>query len=1077
MRSLYLILTCSLCFWAFSAESAPAGKIIRVRPGDGSFTRAAKNWRPGDTILLAPGEYRESFSTRARGKKILNGLTIKAEIPGSVVFRGDVPAPEFVPCGDGIWKAPWPALPETVFERDTLRALLYCSTRGGLDRNAGTWTYDEKEKCLYLRTTDSREPAKHTLTIGVTPRHGFNFYAAKAAEGPRNILLEGFSVTGFFSRGRYADQRIPSSQKKVPWGIVINRPQENVVIRDVTAFLNGMGIGFCVSSRNGIIENCRAWGNRSQHNRSGCGIGIFDENAHCILRNNIGADNSGNDIFLYGGPFAGSTGFDSNRAYGRIRVKGSKHKDFQVTNCIAGSFSHLSHPRHIRNSFTASYVENGELMTKENLFCRYEKNLVPEKVFADWENFDCRPMGGVPEAVAKRAPAPGSEKLFFLSPKGNDKADGRSIHTAFATFARAQKALVPGAELYITGPVKGNLVLKKLKNVAIRGRGVYASLIQGKITVENSSSIKLERLMPAELCIRNSKDVSVAHCYGKLQVSGAERVRLTHNHFTEAHMEKAPGSFVTANIFDRFSGESGALWSDYNAYGDKVPAGEKHSFKARALRGRKGSCRNAWEFDGKAIDGMPVGPFRRQKRNVALKLENLEFKSLTPETAVVEIKGNIPFTGTLFYGTTPQNNRKIEFSTSSCRHRVTLPGIVPGKKYFVRCEAKAEIPECFSNAELPNSLTSRSGGKKSGHFTAPLKYAAAKTYYVSPSGSDEGAGTRGEPFRTVGYAVGRLLPGDTLILRGGDYCEMVEIPVSGTRERPITLRGAEGEKVRFHGGIGSLLTDGIRIIGQKHLIFENMIFTGNGLSDEDGYSFAPIRVEGSENITFRRLLIGGATYTIGVWKSKNILIEDCVLAFGHGGLEIAGTSAVVRHCTFAYGGVNHIAFRNHGKEKILLENNIFTDLLNMKGSNALVHIHDPDVFTEKNNCFYLRMPWHERRIYGWNLAGGQLAEKNLPDQLSKFPFLGRRQTPYSTFVREFKRKSSSFSADPKLKIHPGFIVRYATLANWKKRWKKNQTASYAEHHRIGKTARLEFRNYLPQASEVNRRGCGPRNNK
>ena len=102
MKYLHLILLCTCLSASFLKAAPAAGRIIRVRPGDGSFTRAARTWKPGDTILLAPGEYRERFAARAGEKTVLRDLTIKAEIPGSVVFRGDVPAPRFTPCGNGI---------------------------------------------------------------------------------------------------------------------------------------------------------------------------------------------------------------------------------------------------------------------------------------------------------------------------------------------------------------------------------------------------------------------------------------------------------------------------------------------------------------------------------------------------------------------------------------------------------------------------------------------------------------------------------------------------------------------------------------------------------------------------------------------------------------------------------------------------------------------------------------------------------------------------------------------------------------------------------------------------------------
>lgn len=88
--------------------------------------------------------------------------------------------------------------------------------------------------------------------------------------------MEGFIITGYYSRIKFADQRLPFSLKSVPWGLVISHTEKNVIVRDVTAFLNGLGIGFCSGSAGGVIENCRAFGNRNPYNHSGSGIGIYD---------------------------------------------------------------------------------------------------------------------------------------------------------------------------------------------------------------------------------------------------------------------------------------------------------------------------------------------------------------------------------------------------------------------------------------------------------------------------------------------------------------------------------------------------------------------------------------------------------------------------------------------------------------------------------------------------------------------------------------------------------------------------------------------------------------------------------
>jgi hypothetical protein len=78
--------------------------------------------------------------------------------------------------------------------------------------------------------------------------------------------------------------------------------------------------------------------------------------------------------------------------------------------------------------------------------------------------------------------------------------------------------------------------------------------------------------------------------------------------------------------------------------------------------------------------------------------------------------------------------------------------------------------------------------------------ARAANHYVAPNGHDGGAGTRGAPWRTLGYAFSRLRAGDTLEVRGGDYDERVSMkPAAGTATSRITVRAARGERPVLHG--------------------------------------------------------------------------------------------------------------------------------------------------------------------------------------------------------------------------------------------------------------------------------------
>jgi hypothetical protein len=80
---------------------------------------------------------------------------------------------------------------------------------------------------------------------------------------------------------------------------------------------------------------------------------------------------------------------------------------------------------------------------------------------------------------------------------------------------------------------------------------------------------------------------------------------------------------------------------------------------------------------------------------------------------------------------------------------------------------------------------------------APLTHAA--TYYVSPSGKDNGRGSMEAPFATITRAAEAARPGDILQVRGGVYFGRVAIYARGTAARPIVIRAMPGEEVILDG--------------------------------------------------------------------------------------------------------------------------------------------------------------------------------------------------------------------------------------------------------------------------------------
>ena len=100
-----------------------------------------------------------------------------------------------------------------------------------------------------------------------------------------------------------------------------------------------------------------------------------------------------------------------------------------------------------------------------------------------------------------------------------------------------------------------------------------------------------------------------------------------------------------------------------------------------------------------------------------------------------------------------------------------------------------------STAALVLSLSTRAGSGSS----LPAASHVATSYYVSPAGSDAWPGTQAQPFATFQFAASKLLDGDTLIVRAGDYHEIVTLGTSGTAAAPITIQAAPRERPTLIG--------------------------------------------------------------------------------------------------------------------------------------------------------------------------------------------------------------------------------------------------------------------------------------
>ncbi len=171
-------------------------------------------------------------------------------------------------------------------------------------------------------------------------------------------------------------------------------------------------------------------------------------------------------------------------------------------------------------------------------------------------------------------------------------------------------------------------------------------------------------------------------------------------------------------------------------------------------------------------------------------------------------------------------------------------------------DPKAEtIPPGQSTASLPTP-------KATSAITRPT------TFYVSPEGNNSASGAFDQPWLTIQFAVSHVKPGDTVLVRGGEYGEGVRIGVSGTKDKPIRLKGFPGEAISIDGGeVPALFAEA------NYWIVESISF--HSISDR------AIRLNSSHwELTENKIY--GAVY---IWGNNNILRNNEVDGSRHVGNE------------------------------------------------------------------------------------------------------------------------------------------------------------------------------------------------
>ncbi len=128
--------------------------------------------------------------------------------------------------------------------------------------------------------------------------------------------------------------------------------------------------------------------------------------------------------------------------------------------------------------------------------------------------------------------------------------------------------------------------------------------------------------------------------------------------------------------------------------------------------------------------------------------------------------------------------------------------------------------------------------------------ASGATYYVSTSGNNANPGTQAQPWRTIQKAASTVNAGDTVLVRGGTYAELVTVQKSGSAVGgPVTFKSHPGETAVLDGAsvtVPAADSGGFYIPGRGYVVVEGFEIRNFRTSNADRTP-AGIRVDGASH--------------------------------------------------------------------------------------------------------------------------------------------------------------------------------------------------------------------------------------
>lgn len=866
--------------------SASAGTIL-VDPSDtdgnahATIQSAVDAAGPGDTIVVAGGVYLERVHIR-NGGAAGNPLILRAATNETVlinagsrldlawepaeglaeVFVAEITNPEWMDDA-GIWEMPTRLRLAAVAGKDQVAGRL------------GSWYFDSANRRLYIRGTggaavperaywleDPAEPA-----VKVTADH---------------VRIENLQVT----LGQH--------------GILVDRKTSHVTVADCRAFCNSWA-GIHVTGDNHLITGNETFQNNTYGILLRYGVnGVRVANNLCYFNgpNNGEATGSSipNDLGIYSqgeyNVFEGNIveGIHED-VYRNKTGHGASQTNILRNNVIRGDQTPGPYGVYdntllvgglgmrqgmYRNGGPPSPMRTWEIVDPDGL--QRASNLIHPLVqeedprFADPAYRDYRLQGDSP--YFGRGAFPGRAPIFFVDPKtGSDTASGLSIGEAFATMRQALEQIPAAGTIYLLPGNYAEKVEVSLGGVSpeeplrIRAHGKRPGVtLTGGLRVTNAPYVAIEGIeFQAKLEAENTEALTIRHCVfdgGAAGITAKQSPLLRVEHCTFSGNETAlaveqstdvsvaQSLFVDCKNVRQLDADSAkTFFSGFNT-SDKSrddPAGLKMRVE---LDERFIPVNSPGEFATASVDfGMPGA--RTRDAGTELQVANLRVAGLSPQGATLlwDTPSGATFAeikladadGAVLREWEPEFLLQIlaasfdmtklhEAFFSSQRHAV-VADLQPDTLY----KANIILRDQAGNRSAPAEIA----------FTTPSAYAEPAVYYLSPEGSDGNDGrARERPWRTFAEALANVGPGDELVLLPGAYHETLRPRVSGTAERPITIRSEQPLGAVLD--LAESLAVAVEILNANHIVVDGLLITNGRPRRSHCY-----RIQSAKGITIR----------------------------------------------------------------------------------------------------------------------------------------------------------------------------------------------------------------------------------